>query len=51
LGEVQPTRAELYKNWGFSEEASKKPSRAIHNNSQQPWRIARDGTVGDAMYS
>jgi sulfane dehydrogenase subunit SoxC len=51
LGEVQPTRAELYKNWGFSEEASKKPDRAIHNNSQQPWKIARDGSVGDAMYS
>ncbi len=51
LGEVQPTRAELYKNWGFGEEASKKATRAIHNNSQQPWSIARDGTVGDAMYS
>jgi sulfane dehydrogenase subunit SoxC len=51
LGEVQPTRAELYKDWGFSEAASKKPDRAIHNNSQQPWSIARDGSVGDAMYS
>jgi sulfane dehydrogenase subunit SoxC len=51
LGEVQPTRAELYKNWGFTEEAAKKPNRAIHNNSQQPWKIARDGTVGDGMFS
>jgi sulfane dehydrogenase subunit SoxC len=51
LGEVQPTRGELYKDWGFSEAASKKPDRAIHNNSQQPWSIARDGSVGDAMYS
>ncbi len=51
LGEVQPTRAELYKNWGYGEEASKKATRAIHNNSQQPWSIARDGSVGDAMYS
>jgi sulfane dehydrogenase subunit SoxC len=51
LGETQPTRAELYKDWGFTEAASKKPNRAIHNNSQQPWSIARDGSVGDAMYS
>jgi sulfane dehydrogenase subunit SoxC len=51
LGEVQPSRAELYKYWGFSEEESKKPARAIHFNAMQPWRVAHDGSVHDAMYS
>src|SRR5215472_4525420 len=51
LGEVQPSRAELYKNWGISEEESKKPARAIHMNAQQPWRVARDGSIHDAMFS
>ena len=51
LGDVQPSRAELYRNWGFSEEESLKPNRAIHFNAMQPWRVARDGSVHDAMYS
>ena len=51
LGDVQPSRAELYKNWGFSEEESQKPNRAIHFNAMQPWSVARDGSVHDAMYS
>ena len=51
LGDVQPSRAELYRNWGFSEEESQKPNRAIHFNAMQPWRVARDGSVHDAMYS
>jgi sulfane dehydrogenase subunit SoxC len=51
LGEVQPSRAELYRNWGFSEEESLKPTRAIHFNAMQPWRVAPDGGVHDAMYS
>jgi len=51
LGEVQPSRAELYKYWGISEEDSKKPARAIHFNAMQPWRVARDGSVHDAMYA
>ena len=42
-GEVQPTRAELYKNWGIAE--TDKPARAIHFNAMQPWRVARDGSV------
>jgi sulfane dehydrogenase subunit SoxC len=50
-GEVQPSRAELYKNWGISEEEAKKPSRAIHFNAMQPWRVARDGSVHDAMFA
>jgi len=51
LGEVQPSRAELYKYWGIREEDSKKPARAIHFNAMQPWRVARDGSVHDAMYA
>jgi sulfane dehydrogenase subunit SoxC len=51
-GEVQPSLAELGRHWGFSEEESRKPMpRAIHFNAQQPWRVARDGSVHDAMYS
>jgi sulfane dehydrogenase subunit SoxC len=48
-GEVQPTRAELYKNWGIAE--TDKPARAIHFNAMQPWRLARDGSLHDAMFS
>jgi sulfane dehydrogenase subunit SoxC len=51
LNEVQPSRAELYSYWGISEEDSKKPARAIHFNAMQPWRVARDGSVHDAMYT
>jgi len=48
--EIQPSRAELYAYWGISEEEAKKPARAIHFNAMQPWRVARDGSVLDAMY-
>src|ERR1700730_4729390 len=48
-GEVQPSRAELYKNWGISD--TEKPARAIHFNAMQPWKVARDGSVQDAMFS
>jgi sulfane dehydrogenase subunit SoxC len=50
-GEVQPTRAELYKNWGISEAEMQKPARAIHTNMIQPWHVASDGSVHNAMYS
>jgi sulfane dehydrogenase subunit SoxC len=48
-GVVQPSRAELYKNWGIAE--TDKPARAIHFNGMQPWRVARDGSLHDAMFS
>jgi sulfane dehydrogenase subunit SoxC len=52
LGEVQPSREELYKNWGTREEDMTKPVRgAIHTNMMQPWRVARDGSVHDAMFT
>src|SRR5262245_21393704 len=50
-GDVQPSRAELYKHWGIPDEDLKKPIRAIHFNAIQPWRVARDGSVHDAMFS
>ena len=50
-GDVQLSRAELYKNWGISDDEAKKPARAIHFNAMQPWRVARDGSVSDAMFS
>ena len=51
LGEVQPSREELYGNWGFPARGREKPARAIHFNAMQPWRVARDGSVHDAMYT
>jgi sulfane dehydrogenase subunit SoxC len=48
-GEVQPSRAELYKNWGIAD--TEKPARAIHFNAMQPWKVARDGSIQDAMFS
>jgi sulfane dehydrogenase subunit SoxC len=50
-GDVQPSRAELYKNWGIPEAEWKKPARAIHFNAMQPWKVARDGSITDAMFS
>ena len=50
-GEVQPSRAELYNHWGINGEEAPKPARAIHFNAMQPWRVARDGSVHNAMFS
>jgi sulfane dehydrogenase subunit SoxC len=50
-GDVQPSVAELYKNWGITGEEAKKPARASHHNAMQPWRVARDGSVHNAMFS
>jgi sulfane dehydrogenase subunit SoxC len=50
-GEVQPSRAELYTHWGITGEEAQKPNRAIHFNAMQPWRVARDGSVHDAMFA
>src|SRR6266404_7826644 len=48
-GDVQPLKEELYKNWGITE--LEKPSRTTHFNAIQPWKVARDGSVHDAMFS
>jgi hypothetical protein len=51
-GETQPSLAELTKNWGFSDSVQlKATSRTIHINAIQPWKVDRDGTVHDAMFS
>jgi len=50
-GEVQPSIAELYKNWGISDEEAKKPVRGQHYNAMQPWKVARDGSISNAMFS
>jgi hypothetical protein len=50
-GDVQPTREELYRNWGITGEEANKPARAIHTNMIQPWKVARDGSVLNAMFS
>jgi len=50
-GDVQPSRAELYKNWGITGEEAQKPVRTTHFNAIQPWTVARDGNVYDAMYT
>ena len=36
---------------GLTAEQAEKPNRAIHFNAMQPWRVARDGSVQDAMFS
>ncbi len=51
LDDVQPSRAALYKDWGISEEDAKKPARSIHTNAMQPWKVAADGSVHNAMFS
>ena len=48
-GEVQPSIAELYKDWGIPD--AKKVVRGQHYNAMQPWKVARDGSVSNAMFS
>jgi len=47
--EVQPMRAEQDKNWGIAD--TDKPARGIHFIVMQPWRVARDGSLHDAMFA
>src|SRR5258707_3263475 len=51
-GDVQPTMAELGKHWQIPIEDWTKAERppAIHFNAIQPWKVARDGTITDAMF-
>ena len=52
-GETQPSLAETSKNWGISMEEWRKPDkpRSIHTNWQQPWKVASDGSISDAMFA
>jgi len=51
--EVQPSLAELTKNWGMDLADWKKTPRprAIHFNAIQPWKIARDGSISDVLFA
>src|SRR5262249_16617748 len=49
--DVQPSRAELYRDWGIPEQDFQKAVRPTHFNAMQPWQVARDGSVPDAMFS
>jgi sulfane dehydrogenase subunit SoxC len=48
-GDVQPSMAELYRSWGITD--LEKPSRTTHFNAIQPWKVARDGSLTDVMFS
>jgi sulfane dehydrogenase subunit SoxC len=48
-GDVQLSKAELYKNWGIPDNG--KPARSTHFTAIQPWFVARDGSIHDAMFS
>jgi sulfane dehydrogenase subunit SoxC len=52
-GDVQPSLAELTEHWGMQpSDWHKNPRpRAIHMNAIQPWKIARDGSITDAMFA
>lgn len=51
-GEVQPTLAEMNRNWGRSEKDRLDPStNTFHWNAIQPWKIARDGSITDALFA
>jgi sulfane dehydrogenase subunit SoxC len=49
-GDLQPSRPELYKNWGIPAEDAQKAVRTTHFNAIQPWKIARDGSIQDGMF-
>jgi len=51
-GDVQPSLAELTEHWGMKKEdwTKKEKPRSIHMNAIQPWKIARDGSISDAMF-
>jgi sulfane dehydrogenase subunit SoxC len=50
-GEVQPSVAELYKDWGIAGEEAKKAVRTTHFNAMQPWKVASDGSISNAMFA
>jgi len=52
-GEVQLTLAEMSKHWGINMADWKGDTRprAIHFTAQQPWKVARDGSITDAFFA
>src|SRR5213080_3947368 len=50
-GEVQPTLAELNRNWGRGEKDRLEPISNTHYwNAIQPWKIAKDGSITDVLF-
>jgi sulfane dehydrogenase subunit SoxC len=50
-GEVQPTKEELAKIWSVDPEFFQKTSFIVgHFNAIQPWKVARDGSVANAIF-
>ena len=51
-GQHQPTIAELSRSWGVSLDYLRLPStRFNHTNFIQPWKVTRDGSVNNALFS
>ncbi len=51
-GEVQPTLAELNRNWGRTEKDRLEPRSNTHYwNAIQPWKIAKDGSITDVLFA
>jgi len=52
-GEVQPSLAELNRHWDIisGPDHPEKKQRPFHVNAIQPWRVEKDGSVYDAMFS
>jgi sulfane dehydrogenase subunit SoxC len=52
-GDVQPSLAELGEHWEIPMADWKKAEkpRSIHMNAIQPWKVARDGSITDAMFA
>ena len=52
-GEVQLSLADMSKHWGINMADWKNETkpRAIHFTAQQPWKIARDGSITDAFFA
>ena len=51
-GEVQPTLAELNRNWGRTEKDRLEPNSNTHYwNAIQPWKIAKDGSITDVLFA
>jgi sulfane dehydrogenase subunit SoxC len=51
-GEVQPSRAQLSKNFGHADNNPYQTTNdSNHWNAIQPWKVGKDGSVHDAMFT
>ena len=49
VGQVQPSEADLVKFWGVAPDYYKTHGVQGHDNRIQPWRVASDGSVHNAI--